>query len=52
MYSPLQGFQQSVPNVIVCVQTFRYHHYTLYIVGNIHDTFQGCTVDVQAATGF
>ena len=52
MYRPLRGFQQSVPNVVLCVQTCRSHHYTSCIVGNVHDKFQGCTVDVHAAMEF
>ena len=52
MYSPLQGFQHSVPNPVVGVQTFRFDHYTSWSVGNVHDKFQCCTVDVQAATVF
>ena len=48
----LLGFKQSVPNLVVGVQTFLLYHDTLYDVGNVHDKFQGCTVDVQAATGF
>ena len=52
MYRPLLGFKQSVPNLVVCVQTFLFDHDTVYDVGNVHDKFQGCTVDVQAATGF
>ena len=52
MYRPLQGFQQSVPNLVIGVQTCRLYHYTLCIVGNVQDKFQGCTVDVQAITGF
>ena len=52
MYRPLRGFKQSVPNLFVGVQTCRLDHYTVYDVGKGHDKFQGCTVDVQAATGF
>ena len=52
MYSSLLCFQQSVPNLAVGVQTCRLYHYTLCIVGNVQDKFQGCTVDVQAATEF
>ena len=52
MYRPILCFQQSVPNLVVCVQTGRLYHYTLCIVGNVQDKFQGCTVDVQAATVF
>ena len=52
MYRPLRGFQQSVPNLVVGVQTCCLDHYTSCVVGNVHDKFQDCTVDVQAATGF
>ena len=50
MYSSLLCFQQSVPNLAVGVQTCRLYHYTLCSVGNVHDKFQGCIVDVLAAT--
>ena len=52
MSRPLLGFKQSVPNLVVGVQTFLLYHDTVYEVGNVHDKFQGCTVDVQAVTGF
>ena len=52
MYRPLRGFQQSVPNLVVGVQTCCLDHYTSFGVGNVHDKFQDCTVDVQAATEF
>ena len=52
MYRLLRGFQPSVPNVVVCVQTCRSHHYTLCNVDNVHYKFQGCTVDVQDTIGF
>ena len=52
MSRPLLGFKQSVPNLVVGVQTFLLNHDTVYEVGNVHDKFQGCTVDVQAVTGF
>ena len=52
MYRPVLCFQQSVPNLVVGVQTCRLYHYTLRIVGNVQDKFKGCTVDVQAATVF
>ena len=52
MYKPLRGFKQSVPNLIVGVQTCRLDHYTSNCVGNVHNKFQGGTVDVQAATVF
>ena len=52
MYRPLRCFQQSVPNLVVGVQTFRFDHYTSWSMGNVHDKFQCCTVNVQAATLF
>ena len=52
MYRPLLGFKQSVPNLVVVVQTCHFDHDTVYDVGNVHVKFQGCTVDVQAAMGF
>ena len=52
MYRPLLGFKQSVHNVVVFVQTCHFDHDTVYDVGNVFVKFQGCTVDVQAATGF
>ena len=52
MYRPLRGFQQSVPNLVVGVQTCCLDHYPSCGVGNVHDKFQDCTVDVQAATEF
>ena len=51
MYRTLRGFKKSVPNLLVGVQTFLFNHDTVYDVGNVHDKFQGCTVDVQDATG-
>ena len=52
MYRPLLGFKQSVPNLVVGVQTFLLYHGTVYEVGNVQYKFQGCVVDVQAVTGF
>ena len=52
MYMPLRCFQQSVPNLVVGVQTFHLDYYTSCGVNNVHKKFQGCTVDVQAATVF
>ena len=52
MYRPLLGFKQSVHNVVVVIRTCHYDHDTVYDVANAHVKFQGCTVDVQAATGF
>ena len=48
----LRCFQQSLPNLVVYVQTCRLDHYTSCSVGNVHNKFQGCTIDVQVATGF
>ena len=52
MYRPVLCFQQSVPNLVVSVQTCRLYHYTLCIVGNVQNKFQGFTFDVQAVTAF
>ena len=52
MYKPLRGFQQSVPNLVVGVQICRLDHYTSDCVGNVHNKFKGCTIDVQAASVF
>ena len=41
------GFQQSVPYLVVGVQTCRLDHDTSCSVRNEHKKFQGCTVDVQ-----
>ena len=51
MYSPLLSFKQSVPNLVAGVQTCLSDHDTVCDVGKVHDKFQGCTVDVQDATG-
>ena len=45
-------YQQSVPYLVVGVQTCLLENYTLHNVGNVHTKFQGCTVDVQALQGF
>ena len=50
IYRPLLGFKQSAHNLVVGVQTCLLEHDTVYDIGNVHDMFQGCTVDVQAAT--
>ena len=52
MYRMLLSFKQSVPNLVVGVQSCLFDHHTVYDICNEHDKFQGCTVDVQAATGF
>ena len=52
MYRPLRSFKQSVPYLVVDVQSCFLDHYTLYSVGNVHSKFKGFTVDVQAATKF
>ena len=45
-------FKQTVPNVVVGVHNCCLGHYTSCGVGNVHDKFQGGTVDVQASMGF
>ena len=52
MYRPLWGSKQSVHNLVVVVRTCHFDHDTVYDVDNVHVKFQGCTVDVQYATGF
>ena len=52
MYKPLRGCYQSIPNLVVGVQTFHLDYYTSCGVNNVHNRFQHCTVDVQAVTGF
>ena len=52
MYKPLRVLQQSVPNLVVGVQTYRLDHYTSCGVGNVHDKFQSFRGDVRAATAF
>ena len=52
VWRPRTYFIQSVPNIVVGVQTCCLDQYTSYKVGNMHDKFQGCTVDVQVATVF
>ena len=52
MYRTLRGFQQSVPNLVVGVQSCCLDHYTSCGVVNVHAKFEGCTADVQAAMGF
>ena len=52
MYRLQRSFKQSVPYLVVGVQTIRLDQCTLCGVGNVHNKFQGCTVDVQAATEF
>ena len=46
------GFQQSVPILVVGVQTFSLDDYTLCCVVNVHKKFRSCPVAVQTATGF
>ena len=41
-----------VPYLVLGVQICCLELYTSYGVGNMYDKFQGCTVDVQATTGF
>ena len=52
MYRPIQGYEQSVPKVLVGVQTCPLDHYTSSGVFNVRDKVECCTVDVQAPTGF
>ena len=52
MYSAQRSFYQSVPYLVVGVQTSRLNQYTSCGVDNVHIKFQGCTLDVQAATEF
>ena len=52
MYRPLWGLKQSVPILVVGVQICCLDHYTSCGLGNVHDKFQGGTVDVQASMGF
>ena len=49
---PRTYFIESVPNLVVGVQTYFLDQYTSYDVGNVHDKFQGCAVDVQVARVF
>ena len=42
--------KQSVPNLVVGVQTCCLDQYTSYGAGNMYDKFQGRTVDVQDST--
>ena len=51
MYRPLRGFQYSVPNLVVSVQTFLFEYDTVHDVGKVIDKFQHCTVDIQDAMG-
>ena len=51
-YRPLRCYEQSVPKVVVGVQTCHLDHYTSSGVFNVHDKVECCTVDVQAATEF
>ena len=52
MYRLQRSFKQSVPYLVVGVQTIRLDQCTLCGVGNVHIKFKGCTVDVQATTEF
>ena len=52
MYRLLRWFLQSVPKLVVGVQTCRLDHYTSDCVGNVHNKFPRFTVDVQVAMGF
>ena len=52
MYRTPRGFQQSVPNHVVGVQTCCLDHSASCGVGNVHAKVQDCTDDVQAAMVF
>ena len=52
MNRPLRGFKQSVPYLVIGVQTCRLDHYTSCGLVNVQEKFHGGTVDVQAPTGF
>ena len=52
VWRPRTLFMELVHNLVVGVQTCCLDQYTSYKVGNMHDKFQGCTVDVQVATVF
>ena len=47
---PRTYFKQSVSYFVVFIQSCCLEQYTSYCVVNMYDKFQGCTVDVQAAT--
>ena len=51
-WRPRTYFIELVHNLFVGVQTCCLDLYTSYDVGNAHDKFQCCTVDVQVATVF
>ena len=46
------NLKKSVPYLVVGVQGCCLELYTSYDVGNMYNKFHGCTVDVQATTGF
>ena len=50
MAMPTHLIKQSVPNLVVGVQTCCLDQYISYSVCNAHEKFQGCTVYVQSAT--
>ena len=50
MYRPQRSFKQSVPYLVVGVQTSCLDQYTSCGVDNEHIKIHGCTVDVQATT--
>ena len=52
MYRPQRSSKQSVPYLVVGVQTSSLDQYTSCGVDNVHIKFQGFTVDVQATTEF
>ena len=51
VYARALNLKQSVHKLVVGVQICCLDQYTSYGVVNIYDKFQGCTFDVQAATG-
>ena len=52
MYRPLRGYSQTVPFLVVSVQSCRFDYHTSCSLGNVRHKFQSCTVDVQASIGF
>ena len=52
MYRPLRDYEQSVPNLVVGVQTCHLDHYTSSGIFNVNDKVECCTVDLLDATAF
>ena len=50
MFTPTHLIEQSVPYLVVGVQSCYLNQYTLYNVRIMYDKFQGCTVIAQAVT--